>query len=178
MRLQQIAVKSDVLFSSLSVLPSLIDRLGDAKDQVREQDQTLLLKIMEQATSPQVPWRGLMGKASGAFLEAFQTGQWMQHGWSWYCFKWSVGSLQRRFLMNVVSCVCVCVVFQYMWDRMLGGFKHKNNRTREGVCLCLIATLNTWVKHPRHWPRSKLRIKTAGMFYPKLLFLHWSGFSS
>ncbi|XP_037832091.1 CLIP-associating protein 1a [Kryptolebias marmoratus] len=68
-----------------TVLPSLIDRLGDAKDQVREQDQTLLLKIMDQAASP-----------------------------------------------------------QYMWDRMLGGFKHKNNRTREGVCLCLIATLNTY----------------------------------
>ncbi|KAM4731771.1 CLIP-associating protein 1a [Anableps anableps] len=67
-----------------TVLPSLIDRLGDAKDQVREQDQALLLKIMEQAASP-----------------------------------------------------------QYVWDRMLGGFKHKNNRTREGVCLCLIATLNT-----------------------------------
>ncbi|XP_041662903.1 CLIP-associating protein 1a isoform X22 [Cheilinus undulatus] len=68
-----------------TVLPSLIDRLGDSKDQVREQDQTLLLKIMEQAASP-----------------------------------------------------------QYVWDRMLGGFKHKNNRTREGVCLCLIATLNTY----------------------------------
>ncbi|XP_036965741.1 CLIP-associating protein 1a isoform X26 [Acanthopagrus latus] len=68
-----------------TVLPSLIDRLGDSKDQVRDQDQTLLLKIMEQATTP-----------------------------------------------------------QYVWDRMLGGFKHKNNRTREGVCLCLIATLNTY----------------------------------
>uniref|UniRef100_A0A8B9M1I0 Cytoplasmic linker associated protein 1a n=1 Tax=Astyanax mexicanus TaxID=7994 RepID=A0A8B9M1I0_ASTMX len=68
-----------------TVLPSLIDRLGDAKDQVRDQDQTLLLKIMEQAANP-----------------------------------------------------------QYMWDRMLGGFKHKNNRTREGVCLCLIATLNVY----------------------------------
>ncbi|XP_030283893.1 CLIP-associating protein 1a isoform X3 [Sparus aurata] len=68
-----------------TVLPSLIDRLGDSKDQVRDQDQTLLLKIMEQATTP-----------------------------------------------------------QYVWDRMLGGFKHKNNRTREGVCLCLIATLSTY----------------------------------
>ncbi|MGH0126650.1 UNVERIFIED_CONTAM: hypothetical protein FKN15_028783 [Acipenser sinensis] len=36
-----------------TVLPSLIDRLGDAKDQVRDQDQTLLLKIMEQAANPQ-----------------------------------------------------------------------------------------------------------------------------
>ncbi|TRY84826.1 hypothetical protein DNTS_002273 [Danionella cerebrum] len=33
---------------------------------------------------------------------------------------------------------------QYIWDRMLGGFKHKNNRTREGVCLFLISTLNTY----------------------------------
>ncbi|XP_077072955.1 CLIP-associating protein 1a isoform X8 [Siphateles boraxobius] len=68
-----------------TVLPSLIDRLGDAKDQVRDQDQILLLKIMEQSASP-----------------------------------------------------------QYIWDRMLGGFKHKNNRTREGVCLCLISTLSTY----------------------------------
>ncbi|XP_054642204.1 CLIP-associating protein 1a isoform X2 [Dunckerocampus dactyliophorus] len=71
-----------------TVLPSLIDRLGDAKDQVREQDQALLLKIMEQAATP-----------------------------------------------------------QFVWDRMLGGFKHKNNRTREGVCLCLIATLNMYGAH-------------------------------
>ncbi|XP_031433512.1 CLIP-associating protein 1-like [Clupea harengus] len=68
-----------------TVLPSLMDRLGDAKDQVRDQDQTLLIKIMDQAAIP-----------------------------------------------------------QYVWDRMLGGFKHKNNRTREGVCLCLIATLNAY----------------------------------
>ncbi|XP_060630478.1 CLIP-associating protein 1 isoform X10 [Anolis sagrei] len=68
-----------------TVLPSLIDRLGDSKDSVREQDQALLLKIMEQAASP-----------------------------------------------------------QYVWDRILGGFKHKNFRTREGICLCLIATLNAY----------------------------------
>ncbi|KAM9485537.1 CLIP-associating protein 1-B-like isoform 13-T13 [Salvelinus alpinus] len=68
-----------------TVLPSLIDRLGDSKDQVRDQDQILLLKIMEQAATP-----------------------------------------------------------QYVWDRMLGGFKHKNNRTREGVCLCLISTLKMY----------------------------------
>ncbi|XP_048341873.1 CLIP-associating protein 1 isoform X3 [Sphaerodactylus townsendi] len=66
-----------------TVLPSLIDRLGDAKDLVREQDQALLLKIMDQAANP-----------------------------------------------------------QYVWDRIAGGFKHKNFRTREGICLCLIATLN------------------------------------
>uniref|UniRef100_A0A8B9CKB3 Cytoplasmic linker associated protein 1 n=1 Tax=Anser brachyrhynchus TaxID=132585 RepID=A0A8B9CKB3_9AVES len=64
-------------FKAQIVLPSLLDRLGDSKDSVREQDQTLLLKIMDQAANP-----------------------------------------------------------------MLGGFKHKNFRTREGICLCLIATLN------------------------------------
>ncbi|XP_076008502.1 CLIP-associating protein 1-B-like isoform X2 [Genypterus blacodes] len=68
-----------------TVLPSLIDRLGDAKDQVRDQDQALLLKIMDQAANP-----------------------------------------------------------QYVWERIIGGFKHKNNRTREGLCLCLISTLNVF----------------------------------
>ncbi|CAJ1087442.1 CLIP-associating protein 1-B-like isoform X5 [Xyrichtys novacula] len=68
-----------------TVLPSLMDRLGDAKDQVRDQDQALLLKIMDQAANP-----------------------------------------------------------QYVWERMMGGFKHKNNRTREGLCLCLISTLNVF----------------------------------
>nr|XP_020447624.1 CLIP-associating protein 1-B-like isoform X12 [Monopterus albus] len=68
-----------------TVLPSLMDRLGDAKDQVRDQDQALLLKIMDQAVNP-----------------------------------------------------------QYVWERMMGGFKHKNNRTREGLCLCLISTLNVF----------------------------------
>ncbi|XP_057715909.1 CLIP-associating protein 1-B-like [Corythoichthys intestinalis] len=68
-----------------TVLPSLIDRLGDAKDQVRDQDQALLLKIMDLAANP-----------------------------------------------------------QYVWERMTGGFKHKNNRTREGLCLCLISTLNVF----------------------------------
>ncbi|XP_056884686.1 CLIP-associating protein 1-like isoform X15 [Takifugu flavidus] len=68
-----------------TVLPSLMDRLGDAKDQVRDQDQALLLKIMDQAANP-----------------------------------------------------------QFVWERMMGGFKHKNNRTREGLCLCLISTLNVF----------------------------------
>ncbi|XP_041057475.1 CLIP-associating protein 1a isoform X5 [Carcharodon carcharias] len=71
-----------------TVLPSLIDRLGDAKDPVRGEDQILLLKIMELAATP-----------------------------------------------------------QYVWERMLGGFKHKNFRTREGICLCLISTLNTYGAH-------------------------------
>uniref|UniRef100_A0A8C3D160 Cytoplasmic linker associated protein 1 n=1 Tax=Cairina moschata TaxID=8855 RepID=A0A8C3D160_CAIMO len=41
-------------FKAQIVLPSLLDRLGDSKDSVREQDQTLLLKIMDQAANPQV----------------------------------------------------------------------------------------------------------------------------
>ncbi|XP_062417588.1 CLIP-associating protein 1-like [Pungitius pungitius] len=68
-----------------TVLPSLIDRLGDSKDQVREQDQALLLKIMDQAANP-----------------------------------------------------------QFVWERMTGGFKHKNSRSREGLCLCLVSTLNAF----------------------------------
>ncbi|XP_068165253.1 CLIP-associating protein 1-B-like isoform X2 [Antennarius striatus] len=68
-----------------TVLPSLVDRLGDAKDQVRDQDLALLLKMMDQAASP-----------------------------------------------------------QYVWDRMMGGFRHRNTRTREGLCLCLISTLNVF----------------------------------
>jgi len=40
------------------------------------------------------------------------------------------------------SCLTFFCLPQYVWDRMLGGFKHKNFRTREGICLCLIATLN------------------------------------
>ncbi|XP_016536518.1 CLIP-associating protein 1-like isoform X9 [Poecilia formosa] len=68
-----------------TVLPSLMDRLGDSKDQVREQDQALLLKVMDQSANP-----------------------------------------------------------QYVWERMMGGFKHKNTRTREGLCLCLISTLNVF----------------------------------
>lgn len=46
--------RQNSVFCVRSVLPSLIDRLGDAKDQVRDQDQALLLKIMDQAANPQV----------------------------------------------------------------------------------------------------------------------------
>ncbi|XP_053119340.1 CLIP-associating protein 2 isoform X10 [Hemicordylus capensis] len=68
-----------------SVLPVLMDRMGDAKDQVREQAQNLVLKLMDQAALP-----------------------------------------------------------MFIWERLASGFKHKNYRSREGVCLCLIATLNTY----------------------------------
>uniref|UniRef100_K7F6J7 Cytoplasmic linker associated protein 2 n=1 Tax=Pelodiscus sinensis TaxID=13735 RepID=K7F6J7_PELSI len=68
-----------------TVLLALIDRMGDAKDQVREQAQTLILKLMDQVAPP------------------------------------------------------MCI-----WERLAVGFKHKNNRSREGVCLCLVATLNTF----------------------------------
>ncbi|XP_031446271.1 CLIP-associating protein 2 isoform X12 [Phasianus colchicus] len=68
-----------------TVLLPLIDRMGDAKDQVREQAQNLILKLMDEAAPP-----------------------------------------------------------MYIWERLAVGFKHKNYRSREGVCLCLIATLNIY----------------------------------
>ncbi|KAM4550355.1 CLIP-associating protein 2 isoform 9-T9 [Fundulus diaphanus] len=72
-----------------TVLPALVDRLGDGKDQVRESSQALILRLMEQTTSP----------------------------------------------MNV-------------WERLTPGFKHKNFRSREGICLCLSATLSTYGAQP------------------------------
>ncbi|XP_075601612.1 CLIP-associating protein 2 isoform X5 [Balearica regulorum gibbericeps] len=72
-----------------TVLPPLIDRMGDAKDQVREQAQNLILKLMDEAAPP-----------------------------------------------------------MYIWERLAVGFKHKNYRSREGVCLCLIATLNIYGAQP------------------------------
>nr|XP_019946191.1 PREDICTED: CLIP-associating protein 2 isoform X10 [Paralichthys olivaceus] len=72
-----------------TILPSLVDRLGDGKDQVRDNSQALILRCMEQTASP-----------------------------------------------------------MYVWERLLPGFKHKNFRSREGVCLCLSATLNTYGAQP------------------------------
>ncbi|XP_047186190.1 CLIP-associating protein 2 isoform X37 [Scophthalmus maximus] len=72
-----------------TVLPALVDRLGDGKDQVRENSQALILRCMEQTASP-----------------------------------------------------------MYVWERLLPGFKHKNFRSREGVCLCLSATLNSYGAQP------------------------------
>lgn len=68
-----------------TVLPALVDRLGDGKDQVRENSQALILRCMEQTASP-----------------------------------------------------------MYVWERLLPGLKHKNFRSREGICLCLSATLNMY----------------------------------
>uniref|UniRef100_A0A8B9EH98 Cytoplasmic linker associated protein 2 n=1 Tax=Anser cygnoides TaxID=8845 RepID=A0A8B9EH98_ANSCY len=68
-----------------TLLLPLIDRLGDAKDQVREQAQNLILKLMDETATP-----------------------------------------------------------MYIWEHLAVGFKHKNYRSREGVCLCLIATLNIY----------------------------------
>lgn len=110
-----------------SVLPSLIDRLGDAKDQVRDQDQSLLLKIMEQAASPQVSreTQGPLDRSPGVVrVVAFLCASLLRH-------------------QDHKAQVDGCVLLQFVWDRMLGSFKHKNSRTREGLCLCLIATLNT-----------------------------------
>ncbi|XP_026648506.1 CLIP-associating protein 2 isoform X8 [Zonotrichia leucophrys gambelii] len=72
-----------------TVLLALIDRMGDAKDQVREQAQNLILKLMSEAAPP-----------------------------------------------------------MYIWERLAVGFKHKNYRSREGVCLCLVATLNIYGAQP------------------------------
>ncbi|XP_064835676.1 CLIP-associating protein 2-like isoform X11 [Oncorhynchus masou masou] len=72
-----------------TVVPALVDRLGDSKDQVREQSQSLILRCMEVTASP-----------------------------------------------------------MYVWERLLPGFKHKNFRSREGVCLVLCATLNTYGAQP------------------------------
>ncbi|CAL8296621.1 unnamed protein product [Lota lota] len=68
-----------------TVVPALVDRLGDSKDQVRENSQALILRCMEQTASP-----------------------------------------------------------MYVWERLIPGFKHKNFRSREGVCLCLCATLSNY----------------------------------
>ncbi|XP_074468479.1 CLIP-associating protein 2 isoform X16 [Sebastes fasciatus] len=72
-----------------TVLPALVDRLGDGKDQVRENSQAVILRCMEQTASP-----------------------------------------------------------MYVWERLLTGFKHKNFRSREGICLCLSATLSTYGAQP------------------------------
>uniref|UniRef100_A0A671NPL1 CLIP-associating protein 2-like n=1 Tax=Sinocyclocheilus anshuiensis TaxID=1608454 RepID=A0A671NPL1_9TELE len=73
----------------ITVVPALVDRLGDAKDQVREQAQALILKLMVQTATP-----------------------------------------------------------MYVWERLFSGFKHKNFRSREGLCLCLVATLNAYGAQP------------------------------
>nr|XP_046182152.1 CLIP-associating protein 2 isoform X28 [Oncorhynchus gorbuscha] len=72
-----------------TVVPALVDRLGDSKDQVREQSQTVILRCMEVTATP-----------------------------------------------------------MYVWERLLPGFKHKNFRSREGVCLVLCATLNMYGAQP------------------------------
>ncbi|XP_069331586.1 CLIP-associating protein 2 isoform X11 [Eulemur rufifrons] len=71
------------------VIVALIDRMGDAKDKVRDEAQTLILKLMDQVAPP-----------------------------------------------------------MYIWEQLASGFKHKNFRSREGVCLCLIETLNTFGAQP------------------------------
>ncbi|XP_032161060.1 CLIP-associating protein 2 isoform X23 [Mustela erminea] len=71
------------------VIVALIDRMGDAKDKVRDEAQTLMLKLMDQVAPP-----------------------------------------------------------VYIWEQLASGFKHKNFRSREGVCLCLIETLNIFGAQP------------------------------
>ncbi|KAM3822262.1 CLIP-associating protein 2 isoform 6-T6 [Vipera latastei] len=71
-----------------TVLIVLMDRMGDAKDQVREQALNLILKLMDHVAPP-----------------------------------------------------------TFIWERLAVGFKHKNYHSREGVCLCLVATLNAYGAH-------------------------------
>ncbi|XP_077610411.1 CLIP-associating protein 2 isoform X1 [Crocuta crocuta] len=71
------------------VIAALIDRMGDAKDKVRDEAQTLMLKLMDQVAPP-----------------------------------------------------------MYIWEQSTSGFKHKNFRSREGMCLCLIETLNVFGARP------------------------------
>ncbi|XP_064133517.1 CLIP-associating protein 2 isoform X12 [Loxodonta africana] len=71
------------------VIVALIDRMGDAKDKVRDEAVTLILKLMDQVASP-----------------------------------------------------------MYIWEQLASGFKHKNFRSREGVCLCIVETLNIFGAQP------------------------------
>nr|XP_034339810.1 CLIP-associating protein 2 isoform X6 [Arvicanthis niloticus] len=71
------------------VTTALIDRMGDAKDKVREEAQNLTLKLMDEVAPP-----------------------------------------------------------MYIWEHLASGFKHKNFRSREGMCLCLIETLNIFGTQP------------------------------
>lgn len=71
------------------VIVALIDRMGDAKDKVRDEAQTLILKLMDQVAPP-----------------------------------------------------------MHIWEQLASGFKHKNFRSREGMCLCLIETLNIFGAQP------------------------------
>uniref|UniRef100_A0A8B9KU00 Cytoplasmic linker associated protein 2 n=1 Tax=Astyanax mexicanus TaxID=7994 RepID=A0A8B9KU00_ASTMX len=84
-----LAKLSYIFISFVYLVPALVDRLGDGKDQVRDQAQALILKLMEQAATP-----------------------------------------------------------MYVWERLFPGFKHKNFRSREGLCLCLVATLNAYGAQP------------------------------
>uniref|UniRef100_A0A672LFV8 TOG domain-containing protein n=1 Tax=Sinocyclocheilus grahami TaxID=75366 RepID=A0A672LFV8_SINGR len=49
----------DRMTDRFRVVPALVDRLGDAKDQVREQSQALILKLMEQTATPMYVWERL-----------------------------------------------------------------------------------------------------------------------
>ncbi|XP_052578830.1 CLIP-associating protein 2 isoform X21 [Peromyscus californicus insignis] len=71
------------------VTTALIDRMGDAKDKIRDEAQNLTLKLMDEVAPP-----------------------------------------------------------MYIWEQLASGFKHKNFRSREGVCLCLIETLNIFGTQP------------------------------
>ncbi|XP_035172058.1 CLIP-associating protein 2 isoform X23 [Oxyura jamaicensis] len=108
-----------------TVLLPLIDRLGDAKDQVREQAQNLILKLMDEAATPmQGPKQRSLSCASNTEIQSFRLPLLHPFG---------------RAGWNLFLGIRI-----YIWERLAVGFKHKNYRSREGVCLCLIATLNIY----------------------------------
>ncbi|XP_040978275.1 CLIP-associating protein 2 isoform X24 [Aquila chrysaetos chrysaetos] len=114
-----------------TVLLPLIDRMGDAKDQVREQAQNLILKLMDETAPPmQGPKQRSLSCASNTEIQNFRLSATEKHpcgraGWN-----------------NFLG------ISPYIWERLAVGFKHKNYRSREGVCLCLIATLNIYGAQP------------------------------
>lgn len=110
------------------VLPSLLDRLGDSKDSVREQDQTLLLKIMEQAANPQVcstqhEWLAVSGKGN-LFSVRFSL--------PFFCLKW----LQLPTPCYKVFALLGKAVAWYTWERVSGFPKDGM-----GTCQCYCSSL-------------------------------------
>ncbi|XP_075601636.1 CLIP-associating protein 2 isoform X27 [Balearica regulorum gibbericeps] len=67
---------------------------------------------------------------------------------------WPRLSWQRCSCGSCSLSLCICseipprIPRLYIWERLAVGFKHKNYRSREGVCLCLIATLNIYGAQP------------------------------
>ncbi|XP_036864581.2 CLIP-associating protein 2 isoform X24 [Manis javanica] len=48
----------------------------------------------------------------------------------------------------ILKCMDQVAPPMYIWEHLASGFKHKNFRSREGLCLCLIETLNIFGAQP------------------------------